>query len=559
MNKGFVLSNFINIDSELERLLMGSTLRSLIDGALILIYNADCTEISFSKKILLTKNFYFDEKATINQLKVNAMQQVSDQLYVTFDECDGLFLTDLTLFTPSSIINEKVADFVLVSKTPITKAHIETEKHLFLSLEYMFYYIQALVVAYEKLYLMIDVYTELLLNKTSYLPHHMTNVAYWCVLLSNEFKLSSEDKDTLYFAALVYDVGILLVPDEIINKPDKLTEDEFETIKQHPIKGAQIAEASLYGIPFFKGIPTIVKHHHENYDGTGYPSGLRKEEIPLLSRILSVADSVDAMLSQRAYRPALHLSEVIEQLKKSKGTLFDPEIASTMIRILEEHKFIPAEALNDADFIPHASISFFYRNIKNVKTFTGNLIVSKQKGKFLLHEAEESISHYNIKDVHRCTLCFFQHNEFVEFSTDVYGILDDKFFLTNFVYLPSDKYFSLSWTGHTTLILDNGIVPVSYLKLGGNSVILESEVEYYKDIIEAPLGSVMLAVKEKLGELEVDVLLNLRIVKYYKTGKSYVYNCAFLDVQPNICDQILKLLFRKQIELKMSKSVPPKK
>ncbi len=413
--------------------------------------------------------------------------------------------------------------------------------------------------AYEKLYLMIDVYTELLLNKTSYLPHHMTNVAYWSVLLSNEFKLSSDDQDTLYFAALIYDVGILLVPDEIINKPDKLTEDEFDIIKQHPIKGARIAESSLYGIPFFKGIPEIVKHHHENYDGTGYPSGLKKEEIPLLSRILNVADSVDAMLSQRSYRPALHLGDVIDHLSKNKRTLYDPDIASVMIRILEDHKFIPAEALNDADFIPHASISFFYKNIKDIKTFTGNLIVSKQKGKFLLHETEESVSHYNIKDVHRCTLSFFKQNEFVEFSTDVYGILDDKFFVTNFVYVPSDKYFSLSWTGRTALFLDNSIIPVSYIKLGGNSVILESDLEYFKEISSAPLGSLKLAIKEKLGELEVDVLINLRIVKYYKTGKSYLYNCAFLDVQPNICDQVLKLLFRKQIEMKMSKPVPPKK
>lgn len=559
MNKGFVLSNFINIDNELERLFAGSTLRPMIDGALILIYNADCSEISLSKKTMKSSSVLYSEKTIIDHLGDNSMQRVTDQLYVTFDHTDDFFLTNLTLFTPSSTVSEKVADFVLVSKKPISQGQIEAETHLFLSLEYMFYYIQALVLAYEKLYLMIDVYTELLLNKTSYLPHHMTNVAYWCVLLSNEFKLSSEDQDTLYFAALIYDVGILLVPDEIINKPDKLTEDEFDTIKQHPIKGARIAEASLYGIPFFKGIPTIVRHHHENYDGTGYPSGLKKDEIPLLSRILNVADSVDAMLSQRSYRPAFQLTEVIEQLKKNKGTLFDPDIASIMIRILDDHKFIPAEALTDADFIPHASISFFYKNIKDIKTFTGNLIVSKQKGKFLLHEAEESITHYNIKDVHRCTISFFKQNEFVEFSTDVYGILDDKFFVTNFVYVPSDKYFSLGWTGHTTLILDNVIVPVAYVKLGGNSVILESNLDYFKEISTAPLGSIKLAVKEKLGELEVDVLINLRIVKYYKTGKSYLYNCAFLDVQPNICDQILKLLFRKQIEMKMSKAIPPKK
>lgn len=559
MNKGFVLSNFINIESELERLFENSTLRPLIDGALILVYNEDCSEISFSKKAMIRGHFRFDESMLIHQLGTPSMDKVADQLFVSFSEFEDHYLTNLTLFTPSNLVTQKVADFILFSKKPITLTQIQTEKHLFLSIEYMFFYIQALVIAYEKLYLMIDVYTELLLNKTHYLPHHMTNVANWCILLSNEFRLSSTQQNALYFAALIFDVGILLVPDEIINKPGTLSEEEFDIIKQHPVKSAQIAEASLYGIPFLKEIPNIIKHHHENYDGTGYPSGLKKEEIPLLSRILSVADSVDAMLSQRSYRPAMVLSDVIHELSKDSGTLFDPDVSKVMIRILEEHKFIPAEALNDVDFIPYVSISFFHKNIRDVKSFTGNLIVSKQKGKFLLHEAEEHIGHYYIKDIHRCTLSFFKQNEFIEFSCDVYGVLDDKFFLTNFVYLPSDKYFSLAWSGHTTLILDNAIVPVSYVKLGGNTVILEVNNEHFKEITGAPLGTIRLAVKEKLGELEVDELLNLRVVKYYKTRKTYLFNFAFLDVQPHVCDQILKLLFRKQIEMKMSKAIPPKK
>ncbi len=144
MNKGFVLSNFINIDNELERLFSGSALRPLIDGALILIYNADCSEISLSKKVMKSGGLLYDERTVLDYLGKNAMQKISDQLYVTFENTDDFFLTDLTLFTPSSTVSEKVADFVLLSKKPISQGQIEAEKHLFLSLEYMFYYITSI-------------------------------------------------------------------------------------------------------------------------------------------------------------------------------------------------------------------------------------------------------------------------------------------------------------------------------------------------------------------------------------------------------------------------------
>lgn len=555
MNKGFVLSNFINIDNEIERLFSNSPLRKLICGALLLIYNDDNTEISYSKKLFEMENIHLSEDTFHTKVTHSKLFKITDNIFASFDKTDTYFQTTLSLFHSNSENDNPTVDLIILSDNMIEMDVLINERSMWQSLEYFFYYIQILLMGYEKLYLMIDVYTDLLIAKVHYLPHHMTNVANWCVLLSNELKLSSIDQITLYFAALIHDIGILFVPDEVISKPSKLTPEEYEVVKQHANRSAQIAEASLYGLPFFKNIPNIVRHHHENYDGSGYPDGLSEANIPFLSRILNIADSVDAMLSHRTFRTAMRPDEVMLELTTKSGKLFDPNIVKMMIKVMEEHKFMPSEALADADFIPHASISFYYQNIKTIKTFTGNLIVSKQKGKFLRHDASENISDLNIKDVHKCTLSFFKQNEFIEFNTDVYGILENKFFLTNFVYLPSDKYFSLVWEGETLLTLDaTTYVNVKLLKLGGNSVVFESSLEEAKSIIDAPLGSIKIAICEKIGDLEIDTLINIRIVKYYDIGKGVLFNCNFIDLHPTLCDLLLKLLFRKQIEIRMNKS-----
>ncbi len=414
--------------------------------------------------------------------------------------------------------------------------------------------------SYEKIYLMVDIYSELLIAKVHYLPHHLTNVANWCILLSNELKLSSSAQIELYFAALIHDNGMLFIPDEIANKDTPLSLKEYELIKIHPIRSAQIAESIIYGLPIFELIPKIIKHHHERYDGSGYPDGLIGKDIPYLSRILQIADCVDAMLSYRVHKPTLSADEVVNELNAKAGILFDPDIVKVMIKILEEHKFMPSEALVDADFIPHASLSFFYKDIKTIKAFTGNIIISKQKGKFILHESEEHLNQLSLHDIHKCTISFFKQNEFIEFNTDVYGLLEDKLFLTNFVYLPPDKYFSLPWSSQTELFIDlAGAVTVDIIKLGGNTIILEATPEIGSIIINAPLGSLKIAVKESINELELDAQLPIRIVRYYKTGKTYILSCGFYDVHPSTSDLILKLLFRRQIELKLTKAQSKKK
>ena len=143
--------------------------------------------------------------------------------------------------------------------------------------------------------------------------------------------LSDKACDQVYFAALLHDIGKIGIRDEIINKEGKLTEEEFEQIKLHPIFGDQILSS-------IKQSPTLclgAHYHHERYDGTGYPEGLRGEAIPQIARIIAVADAYDAMSSTRSYRGKLSPQKTRDELVRGMGKQFDPEYAEIMLRILD--------------------------------------------------------------------------------------------------------------------------------------------------------------------------------------------------------------------------------
>lgn len=130
---------------------------------------------------------------------------------------------------------------------------------------------------------------------------------------------------------LFHDIGKIGIPDSILLKEAKLTDDEYSEIKNHPSIGAHI----LCNAEVFKDIIPIVKHHHERYDGRGYPGQLKGEDIPYLARIAAVADAFDAMTSKRTYRDSLPIDVVRNEIEKNLGTQFDPEIGKTFLNIID--------------------------------------------------------------------------------------------------------------------------------------------------------------------------------------------------------------------------------
>jgi diguanylate cyclase (GGDEF)-like protein len=168
-------------------------------------------------------------------------------------------------------------------------------------------------------------------NKDCYTRHHSDEVTEHALALAAAIGLSEESQRTTRMVGLLHDVGKIGVPDGILRKPGPLTHDEFEAVKQHPALG----EALVREIPNLDEIRAAVVSHHERWDGTGYPRGLRGEAIPLLGRITSVADAFSAMTADRPYRKALSTEEAIAELRAGAGTQFDPTLVEPFIETLD--------------------------------------------------------------------------------------------------------------------------------------------------------------------------------------------------------------------------------
>lgn len=167
--------------------------------------------------------------------------------------------------------------------------------------------------------------------KDPYTRGHSDRVSEYSVLLGEKLGLSETDLNTLRIGGLFHDIGKIGIPDSILLKEAKLSDDEYSQIKNHPSIGVHI----LQNASIFQDMIPIVKHHHERFDGHGYPSQLAGENIPYLARIAAVADTFDAMTSKRSYRNALPLDVVKEEIKRCSGTQFDPTIAATFLNLLD--------------------------------------------------------------------------------------------------------------------------------------------------------------------------------------------------------------------------------
>jgi response regulator RpfG family c-di-GMP phosphodiesterase len=170
--------------------------------------------------------------------------------------------------------------------------------------------------------------------KDRYTSGHSQRVADYALEIARRMGKSEEEQQIVYAAGLLHDVGKIRVPGDVINKPGKLTEEEFDQIRIHPVSGYHI----LHDIHDDERIGYGSKYHHERYDGKGYPNGLEGDDIPEIARIIAVADAYDAMASDRSYRKLLPQDVVREEIQKGRGSQFDPKIADIMLEIMDEDR-----------------------------------------------------------------------------------------------------------------------------------------------------------------------------------------------------------------------------
>ena len=200
--------------------------------------------------------------------------------------------------------------------------------------------------------------------KDEYTGGHSERVAYYAATLANavakEYHFTQENISAIHYTGLMHDIGKIGIPDIILNKAGKLDPEEYELMKQHTVIGAEL----LSEIDNIEGLIDGVRHHHERYDGTGYPDGLAGEEIPVIARILCLADCYDAMTSNRIYRRRLTDSEVKKEILSCSGTQFDPHLVDILIALMDAGKlYVPTPVKNSSEEIDTMPSSIAMENL----------------------------------------------------------------------------------------------------------------------------------------------------------------------------------------------------
>jgi HD-GYP domain-containing protein (c-di-GMP phosphodiesterase class II) len=173
-------------------------------------------------------------------------------------------------------------------------------------------------------------------SRDTYTSNHSQNVAWYATEIAKKMKLPKNVCEAIYKGGLLHDIGKIGIPENILMKDGKLTSNEYTIVKEHPVIGHGIIE---HIADFAKNsLLDIVLHHHERFDGKGYPNGLNGHEIPLAARIMAIADTFDAMTTKRIYRNEIDLDTTLKEIKKSRGTQFDPEIVDVFLSLFKNDK-----------------------------------------------------------------------------------------------------------------------------------------------------------------------------------------------------------------------------
>jgi HD-GYP domain-containing protein (c-di-GMP phosphodiesterase class II) len=180
-----------------------------------------------------------------------------------------------------------------------------------------------------------EVLTNLMESKDLYTKNHSEEVAVISYMIALAMELPCKVADMIHIAGHLHDIGKFAIPDEILKKPGPLSKEEWELVKAHPVIGAKYIE----NIKIFRGkggVIEMVLHHHERWDGKGYPDGLKGENIPLGARIIAIADAFSAMTGRRPYRKSLSFEQALEELKKEAGSQFDPFIVGAFLKVADK-------------------------------------------------------------------------------------------------------------------------------------------------------------------------------------------------------------------------------
>ncbi len=234
----------------------------------------------------------------------------------------------------------------------------------------------------ESIYSLVD----MMERRDSYTAGHSKRVANYAFLIAQKLNLCEDDLKLIYRAGMLHDIGKIEIPDAVLLKPESLTAGEYELIKKHSKVGAELLSRE----PFFD-LASIVLHHHEHYDGGGYPYGLKGDNIPFLSQIISIADVYDAVTTNRAYREAMGKEEALEIIEEGRGKLFNPDIVDVAKDIFSREEIINDSSQMPKNMAEEIRFSYYFRD-----QLTGFFNINYLKFLLKYKENDEYISIYHL-------------------------------------------------------------------------------------------------------------------------------------------------------------------
>lgn len=548
--KAFMLDGFVDISGFFDEFVSRHSVLEKSENIQFLIFNPDFTSIEYfynSVEALANKEDIDEFKRLVSENKPVKTSGFTEVHVSQIGEKTHVYVSAVNPVVEPKIY---IATMDLQFESKIVPDKIISEINL-LTAEYFLYNIQSVITNYEKLYYLIDSFCEMLSAKDPLMPHHMSNVANWSVKIANELEINERDTKILYVAALLHDVGKLFIPDSIINRPEKLKDKEKELVKQHAVNGYNLLKSALYGMTFFNDVPKLVKHHHERYDGKGYPDGISAEEIPYLSRIIAIAESIDFMMSRRPGQEAKEPHEIIEELKQLSGQQFDPDVARAAIHAIEDnYENTRTMVMKKSKFITNASLRFYFGDFKTICTLQGNLIIKNEKAIFILASGAEYNPNWVASRIFLPTISFSENKDFYEFKCSIDDLSSENIQISQISYTPTDKFFSLVLEGTIKLKKDEFEMDVEMMKLGGDTLVFKVEPEDSDKIAENLGGSFEVVLDNETATQSGVKKVKCRIAKMYNSSGNVVYVLNYVDMSSTTRDDILRYLFRKQIDHK---------
>lgn len=386
----------------------------------------------------------------------------------------------------------------------------------------------------ENLILMNEVFNL----KSDYMVNHSYNVGAWAIQIAKKMNYSDDDLTKIYLAALTHDIGKIYIDENIINNDGKLTEKEYEEIKKHVDIGYNIAK-NMCAFDKDCQIPTFVNEHHEKWDGTGYPNNLKGNETLQGSRILKIADSIDAILSERSYKKRMDVKEAITELKNCRGKDFDPDIVAVAIEVLSE-KFNFSNKIIIDDILLNSNM--IIKTNTDTHVFDGFIL---KVGSDVIFNSIKSIKDVEYGDIINVTIIFEKLYLLHEYDVKIKISDNNNILIYDIKSKEADNYFGLMWLleGYYILPSSRGYKEISISKISGKGLTFSFSEEY--ELEENELTSIL--VKFEDG---AKVPLMGKVVEKRKFSNQTYYNYEFVRLNESYRDEIFRQIFRKQISFK---------